>query len=186
MSAEPNLLLIGLRGSGKTTVARALALRQHRAFFDLDEITPTLLGCASVAEAWASRGEPAFREAESRALAQTLGAHHGAIIALGGGAPTAPGAAELIEREAQAGRARVVYLRCTPELLAARLRSIPGGPGPSRPSLTGADPIDEIATVFAQRDPLYQRLATRTLENLATLDDALAALEDWNRWQRSR
>lgn len=186
MSAEPNLLLIGLRGSGKSTIARALALRQHRAFFDLDEITPTLLGCTSVSDAWRSHGEPAFREAETRALRQTLSANQGAIIALGGGAPTAPGAADLIEREARAGRARVVYLRCTPELLAQRLRSIPGGPGASRPSLTGADPIEEIGVIHAQRDPLYQRLATRTIENLASLEEALAALNDWTRWHSQR
>lgn len=186
MSVEPNLLLIGLRGSGKSTVARALALRQHRAFFDLDEITPTLLGCTSVADAWSSHGEAAFRGAESRALSQTLGAQRGAIIALGGGGPTAPGAAELIERETRAGRARVVYLRCSPELLAQRLRSIPGGPGASRPSLTGADPIEEIATIYAQRDPLYQRLATRTLDDIATLEQALDALDGWARWQNQR
>ncbi len=181
---EPNLLLIGLRGSGKSTIARALALREHRAFFDLDEITPTMLGCTSVEEVWNAHGEAAFREAETRALTQTLATNSGAVIALGGGAPTAPGAAELIARETRNGRARVAYLRCEPAVLARRLRSIPGGPGPSRPSLTGADPIDEIATIYAQRDPLYQSLATRTLENLSTLDEALDALSNWKKWTR--
>ncbi|HBS28645.1 MAG TPA: hypothetical protein DEB06_04140, partial [Phycisphaerales bacterium] len=54
-----------------------------------------------------------------------------------------------------------------------------GGAGANRPSLTGADPIDEIAQVFAQRDALYRRLATRTLEGLTTIEDALAQLRGW-------
>lgn len=182
VSEEPNLLLIGLRGSGKSTLGRALALRQSRGFIDLDDVTPGVAGCASVAELWRQRGEAGFREAELRALTQTLASRRGDVIALGGGAPTAPGAADLLRREVAAGRARIVYLRCSAEELAARLRALSGGPGADRPSLTGADPIDEIPAVLAQRDDLYRSLATRTLESAHSLAEALAALEDWTRW----
>lgn len=179
---EPNLILIGLRGSGKSTLARALARRQGRIAIDLDDLTPGYLGCATVGEAWNLHGQGAFREAEFQALSQALAANMGAVIALGGGAPTAPGAADLIEAAIREGRAVVVYLRDTPRTLADRLRALPKGPGPSRPSLTGADPIDEIAAVFAQRDPLYSRLATRTLNDSDSLESVLDALADWPKW----
>jgi len=179
---EPNLLLIGLRGSGKSTLAKALARRQRRSAIDLDDLTPIILGCATVAEAWSAHGQDAFRGAEFRALSQSLASNTGAVIALGGGTPTAPAAADLIESAAREGRAVVVYLRDSPQALADRLRSLPKGPGPSRPSLTGVDPLDEIAVVFAQRDPLYSRLATRTLNDPDSLESVLDALADWPKW----
>jgi shikimate kinase len=154
-----NLLLIGLRGSGKTTIGRLLADRSGVAwpggFLDLDDLTARHLGARSVGEAWAKHGEPAFRRAESEVLGSALGKDR-QVIALGGGTPTSPGAAKLLEAERRAGRARIVYLRADPEVLRARLSAADMS---NRPSLTGGDPLAEIEAVFARRDQAYLDLA---------------------------
>lgn len=150
------LVLMGLRGSGKSTLGGRLALEHGLRFIDLDERTPAVLGARTVAEAWARFGEPAFREAEVRALKAAIAEDPG-VLALGGGTPTAPGAAEIIRGlKGQVGTVRVVYLRASAAVLGARLRAS-GMAG--RPSLTGADPIGEVAAVLAARDPLYVSLA---------------------------
>jgi shikimate kinase len=155
------LVLMGLRGSGKSTLGGRLASERGLRFIDLDERTPGELGARTVAEAWALFGEPAFREAEVRALRAAIADDPG-ILALGGGTPTAPGAAEIIRGfKGHAGAARVVYLRASAAVLSARLRAS-GMAG--RPSLTGADPIGEVAAVLAARDPLYMSLADAVVD----------------------
>jgi shikimate kinase len=167
-----NLLLIGLRGAGKSRCGAAAAAALGRAFVDLDARTAASLDAATVAEAWRSLGEPAFREAEARALAHTLAAD-GQVIACGGGTPTAPGVVELVEAERATGRARVVYLRAPAAALAARLSDSDSA---ERPSLTGAGMIEEIPVVFARRDPLYLSLADLVIETEGLTVDETTAL----------
>lgn len=180
---EPNLFLIGLRGSGKSTLARALALAQDRRMIDLDDLTLARFGdCASISEVFDRYGEMAFRRAESDALQQAIKDHAGVIIALGGGTPTAPGAADLIEQVIRSGEAHVAYLRCQPDMLRARLQQQSEKQQADRPSLTGADEGVEIEQVFRARDDLYQKLATRKLNDIASVDEGLAQLADWTDW----
>jgi shikimate kinase len=129
------------------------------AFVDLDDLTLKSLGALTVGSAWAVQGEAAFRRAEVAALHQAL-AGTDQVLSLGGGTPTAPGAAELIEAARQKRAAQVIYLRAQPATLRARLI----GQVHDRPSLTGADPLDEIETVFAQRDPAYLALADTVID----------------------
>jgi shikimate kinase len=178
---ERSLLLIGLRGSGKTTIGRELARVQQRTFLDLDDATPAFLACSGVREAWDRFGEPAFREAEARALRAALNLS-GAVVALGGGTPTAPGAAEQIAHALDDGDAVSAYLRCAPAVLRQRLAGAFDDALADRPSLTGAGTLEEIEAVFEARDALYCTLATRIIEGIVTMEDALAALDDWPRW----
>ena len=154
------LILMGLRGSGKTTLGRKLSERTGLAFADLDERTATRMGAKSVAEAWARQGQAAFRVAEVEALRAAVAEEVG-ILALGGGTPTAPGAAEVLRGLKRAEPPRIVYLRATAEELAGRLRSSDLS---TRPSLTGKDPVAEIADVLALRDAAYRELADLVLE----------------------
>lgn len=178
---ERHLLFIGLRGSGKSTLGRALAAREGRRFLDLDVVTPAFLHCDSVAQAWSRFGEPAFRAAEVRALAAAL-RDDPSVIALGGGTPTAPGAAEMIDSARDRGECTVVYLRCTPAELRARLATVDEAAMRERPSLTGAPALDEIDEVFRARDALYRALATREISGVRSVEEGLAALGGWREW----
>jgi shikimate kinase len=155
-----NIILVGLRCSGKTTVARLLAGKLGRALVDLDELTTSELGASSVTEAWAMAGQSAFRKAEARALGRVL-REDGQIIALGGGTPTAPGAEELL-RSARARGDVVFYLRTDAETL--RMRLAPAGETADRPPVQGPSAIEEVDALMAARDPLYAKLATFILD----------------------
>jgi len=170
----PPLLLIGLRGSGKSTLGRLLARRLGRAFLDLDDAVLEHLGFTTVADAWTTLGEPAFRKAETECLRACLTAEAGRpgqeraqsapdaqVVALGGGTPTAPGAADLLRDASNSHAATIVYLRARPDTLRARL-----GPAAdaNRPALTDTNTLDEVDAVFAARDPLYQALATEIIQ----------------------
>lgn len=168
------IILLGLRGSGKSTLGPLLASKRSLAFIDLDDHTRAHLQSPTIAQAWKLHGETAFRLAEVHCLKAAL-AKPATVISLGGGTPTAPNAANLLESAKAAGSHCLIYLRATPATLAQRLQA--SGIG-DRPSLTGSDPIAEIAQVFAARDPLYQSLANTTL-NLDTLTpcESIEALE---------
>lgn len=159
-----SLVLIGLRASGKSTVGRRVAARLSRTFVDLDDRTPALLGVGSAADAINLHGLGAFRDAERAALEEALAECAGApaVLALGGGTPTAPGATKLMRDAQSRGVIRVVYLHATPGVLRDRLSATDTT---TRPSLTGADLLDEVETIYLQRDPLYRGLADAVLES---------------------
>lgn len=171
--AIPHILLIGLRGSGKSAIGARLAERLSRPFIDLDQATLALLGRTTVAEAWKATGQQAFRAAEVRALREAMQSAESSVIALGGGTPTAPGASEHIRHESRHKRAVVVYLRCSPAELRRRLT---GRIGPDRPSITGKDPLAEMDEIFRFRDPLYRGLAFAVIEDLGE-DESIARIE---------
>lgn len=151
---------MGLRASGKSTLGAKLAERLDRPFIDLDEVTPRIMGFASLRDAWNALGERAFRNAELEALLEALANQTPHVIALGGGTPTAAGAAEMLREARDKGSSIIIYLRGEPETLQARLKQ---SDNTDRPSLTGGDVLAEVRDVFEQRDPLYRELASETL-----------------------
>lgn len=153
-----HIVLLGLRASGKSTLARALAGRLGLPPVDLDDRVRALAGCASVREAFAALGETRFRELEADALRAAL-AEPPSVLALGGGTPTAPGAAEILRQARAVGRAALVFLDPPLESLAARLAADAG----DRPSLTGRGVVEEIAELAVQRRPLYTELSQLVL-----------------------
>lgn len=171
----PSLLLIGLRGSGKSTLGRRLAGELRRPFVDLDDETAALLKAPSAGHAIRALGLDAFRAAERRALEGVLrGA--GLVVALGGGTPTAPGAADLITAEQRHARVTVAYLRASAATLRERLAADPT----DRPALLGDDPLAEIERVLDARDEPYKHLANAVVDvDGLDLELAYAALRDW-------
>lgn len=154
-----HVILMGLRGSGKSTLGARVAMDLGLPFQDLDDLSARILGCERVRDAFARHGEPIFRHAERAALRQAL-AEPAHVIALGGGTPTAPGAADLLR--AAAGRGSLlVYLRASAPCLRARMEVEDNA---DRPSLTGIGVLDEIPEILARRDPLYRDLAGEILE----------------------
>lgn len=177
MSESPHIVLIGLRGSGKSTLGQRLAADIDRPFVDLDDRTAAALGHAAPGEALRAEGIEAFRNAEAAELTTAL-SEPASVLALGGGTPTAPGAAELISEHRRRGLAVVMYLRAEPTELASRLTK-PGAP--DRPALVGDDPVSEIETLFGQRDPLYRDLADGVLHcGSCDEDSAFTMLKAWS------
>lgn len=174
----PILVLMGLRGSGKSTLARTIGAQLGVEHADLDERVLALMEAETVTDAWARDGEGAFRAAETRALRAALDKDGPMVLALGGGTPTAPGAADVLRDATAEGRCTLVYLRLAPEQLRDRMRAH----DPDRPALTGTDALTEIDGVFAMRDPLYRALAMHEFTpETGTEADAYTVLALWVR-----
>jgi shikimate kinase len=146
------LSLVGMPGSGKSTVGRQLSRRLLLPFFDSDHVIEQRLGC-SIREYFAQQGEPAFRDIEEQVLGE-LAQGPTSVVATGGGAVLRP-ANRLRLREA----GQVIYLRSSPEELFRRLRH-----DRQRPLLQVADPLDRLRTMHAERDPLYREAAHFQIE----------------------
>lgn len=169
-----NIVLLGLRGCGKSTLGRKLARRLGREFIDLDHLTPGEAGEATVADVFQNQGESAFRAAEARALSKVL-AGDGQVIALGGGTPTGAESLELLKRARSQARARLVYLRASAATLRRHLTDARNA---HRPSLTGKGILDEVEDLLAQRDGPYRALADVVIETDGRpRGDVLRALE---------
>lgn len=158
-------MLIGLRASGKTSIGREAARRLAVPFLDLDDSVARSAGAESAGEALRALGEPRFRELESARLLDWLSPARRdpprpALLALGGGAPTAPGAAAQLEAARSAGLIRIVLLDASIDALAGRLESDPT----DRPALTALRPRHELEAIAAKRLPAYRSLADVTLD----------------------
>ncbi|MFZ2874232.1 MAG: shikimate kinase [Phycisphaerales bacterium] len=150
-----------MRASGKSTVGRMLSRRWGLPLVDLDDRTAGVLGVASAGEGLLARGEAAFREAEVRALREALGEEGDSVVALGGGTPTAPGAAAMIRECVNGPKWPVVYLSLSPWALERRLIGLNAE---DRPALTAMGTVGEVRTLHAQRDPLYRALASHVID----------------------
>nr|WP_233167611.1 shikimate kinase [Xylophilus sp. ASV27] len=153
--------MVGLPGSGKSTIGRLLARRLKLPFADSDHVIEERIG-GSIREFFEREGEPAFRDVEAAVLQQLAQDHQG-VLATGGGAVLR---AENRACLRQAGR--VVYLRSLPEDLYRRLRN-----DRNRPLLQVDDQMARLRELFQVRDPLYQEVAHFTLDTGRTSVNAL-------------
>lgn len=151
------LLLIGLRASGKSTLAPLLAHQLGLPWHDLDHAVATALSFASPSQAFAA--DPArFRETEGAELARLLTLSP-MVLALGGGTPAAPNAQAHIRSAQHQLRARVVYLHALPSELRRRMSD-----AEPRPPVLGVDALGEVEMLYEQRNPLYRSLADHVVE----------------------
>lgn len=144
--------LIGLPGSGKSTVGRQLARRIELPFFDSDHVIEQRLGC-SIREFFEREGEDRFRDIEASTLDE-LTSGSTCVVSTGGGS--------VLRTENRAHlhqRGSVVYLRSTPEEVFRRLRY-----DRNRPLLQVADPLQRLKDLYAVRDPLYRETAHFVIE----------------------
>lgn len=158
MAAPAAVILMGLRGSGKSTVGARLAALLSRRFVDLDAVTARAAGQADAGDALRALGEPAFRQAEAAALRQVLAESTAArpvVLALGGGTPTAPGAEALLRDAQKSGHAMLFYLDVPPDRLAGRLAGDPG----NRPLLKAGEVYADLVAAHGARHGLFQSLA---------------------------
>jgi shikimate kinase len=147
-----SISLVGLPGSGKTTVGRQLARRLRIPFVDSDHAIEARIGC-SIREFFDREGESRFRDIEEEVL-DALSADVNCVLSTGGGAVLRPN-----NRHHLHSRGKVIYLKSTPEELFRRLRH-----DVSRPLLQVADPLTRMRELFSVRDPLYRETAHFVLE----------------------
>lgn len=139
-----HLILVGLSGSGKSTVGRLAAQQLRTNFSDIDELIVTGSG-QPVAELFAREGEAQFRRLERAALERALAAPPH-VIAPGAGWIAEPGNLEA------AGDALLIYLEISPAEAAARLAG-----DSTRPLLSGRDPVTRLTGMLRTREPWYQK-----------------------------
>ena len=160
-----HVVLVGLMGSGKTTVGRRVAAHLDRRFLDADAALVEVAD-RSIAEIFAADGEPAFRALEADVLEDLLEHHEPVVIASGGGVVLA----EENRRRLRAPSVTVVWLRAEPAFLASRVEG-----RAHRPLLHGEEPARAVlARLHAERAPLYAEVADLTVdvEPFHVADDA--------------
>jgi shikimate kinase len=164
------LVLVGMMGSGKSTVGRLVAGRLGWGYLDLDEEVARTSG-RSIPALFAEEGEAAFRRAEAQCLAAALaeGPSGPSVVAAGGGLVE-----EAANRSLLRGRATVVWLRAEPSTLEARV-----GDGGGRPLLSGAEGTGgrrkTLGDLAARRAALYDEVADVTIDVDGLSADEVAA-----------
>lgn len=143
-----HVVLIGLPGSGKTTVGRLVAEKLHAGFVDIDAIIARREG-RPIAMIFAEQGEAAFRDMERKEMDAAL-VTEPAIIAAGGGWAAQPGALDSAK-----GSALVIYLRTRAETAAQR-----AAPEGTRPGLMGEDPVARMRQLLKERESFYEQAHT--------------------------
>jgi shikimate kinase len=170
-----NLVLMGYRGTGKTSVGRFLAARLTKPFLDSDELIKASSG-KNVRKMVEEEGWSFFRREEKRVVAE-LSRNDGCVVALGGGA--------VLDEENVRNlkdKGFFIWLTAGAETILNRLSGDGQTPG-QRPSLTGKDPDEETRSLLKTREPLYAKLADcrvetsdRTIEEVAA--EVLRILEE--------
>ena len=144
-----NIVLVGYRCSGKTVVGKTLARELGREFLDTDALIEENAG-RSIEKMISTNGWDRFRETEKR-LVEEVSRRNNLVIATGGGIVMDE---ENVKNLKQNGW--VVWLKGEPDVLRERMAKEEGS-GKVRPSLTGADPLEEIKEVLSVRRPFYER-----------------------------
>jgi shikimate kinase / 3-dehydroquinate synthase len=145
--AEPNIVLTGFMGTGKTTIGRLIAERLDRPFLDLDDRIVERAG-KSIPDIFAQDGEASFRALEAAAC-QEMRVPGGLVLATGGGAVVSEA-----NREAMAAGGVLVCLDAGPETIVQRLAGQNG-----RPLLSGPDRSARVMALLAQRAGAYDAIS---------------------------
>jgi shikimate kinase len=146
------IALVGLPGSGKSTIGRQLARRLGLVSLDTDHVIEQRLGC-SIREYFEREGEASFRDVEQEIIDDVTQSHNG-VLSTGGGSVL-----RLANREHLQSRCHVVYLRSSPEEIFRRLRH-----DMQRPLLQVDDPLTRLRDLYTIRDPLYRETAHFVVE----------------------
>lgn len=145
--------LVGMPGSGKSTVGKQLAQRQGVPFIDLDHELEAVLK-TSIRQFFEAEGEARFRDMEAQVLADVTAWPGGMVLSTGGGAVLRPENRDVLRHFGN-----VLYLRASPEEIFKRVKH-----DRTRPLLQVANPMQKLRELYAQRDALYRETATYVIE----------------------
>ena len=157
-----NIVLIGLPGSGKTTLAKELAKKLNREFIDLDDLIEKKSG-TSITDIFAKLGEPVFREMETQAVHEVAN-REDIIIAAGGGTVLKEENMDLLCKNGI-----IVFLNRSPESIIKDIHA------DSRPLLK--DDKEKLFTLHKERLALYQKYNDIEIVSDNTISQTLSRLE---------
>jgi len=157
---QPNIILTGFMGTGKTTLGRLLAERIGYEFIDTDALIEEQIK-QTIAELFQTQGEATFRKLESE-LVEELAQKKGLVIATGGGLVLDSRNVAALSKTGQ-----IICLTASPEEILARISNQQD----VRPLLQEKDPQTKIIELLQQRAPIYQQFpqlstSKQTLEQL--------------------
>ena len=157
-----HIILIGFKNAGKTVIGKRLAEKLGRKFIDLDAAIEEKQG-VRVREMVQRNGEPQFRKVESEALKNVLASSEPLALALGGGTPM------LSENQKLIAEHTVVFVTARKDTIFSRIMK--GGRPPFFPK-QGSD-REAFESIYGQREPVYERLATIKVKNNGTVEEAV-------------
>lgn len=163
------VVLVGMMGSGKSTIGRRLGARLHMPFLDADHEIEVAHAGMTVSEIFAQHGEPYFRDGEARVIARLLDGGS-CVIATGGGAFMRDETRNRIQDKAVS-----IWLRADGDVILKRVKR-----RADRPLLQTADPAATIERLIAERSPFYQladlAVASRDVPHEKIVDECIDAL----------
>jgi shikimate kinase len=154
-----NIILIGYRGSGKSTVGKALAERLGYAFVDTDDEIQRRLG-GTIRQIWAQYGPQSFRDVEA-IVVDELTDRTNQVLSLGGGTVIEPAARGAIQRAAHAVR---IYLHCDPTELQRRLAADADRRDTRPQHGYPTNREQHIREHLAEREPIYRMVADHVVD----------------------
>lgn len=161
-----NIVLTGFMGSGKSIVGKKLAERLNMNFIDTDEIIAKDVGM-SISKIFKYKGEPYFREVESKAvsLVSLLDNH---VIATGGGVPMRTENMDELERNGI-----IIHLQVSPESVLRRI-----GHDTSRPLLHAKNPLETARDILQKRKKAYERCTHFIDTDSLRVDEVVGRIEE--------
>lgn len=163
------IVLVGMMGSGKSTIGRRLGARLHIPFLDADHEIEVAHAGMTVSEIFAQHGEPYFRDGEARVIGRLLDSAP-CVIATGGGAFMREDTRERIR-----ARGVSVWLQADGDVILRRVKR-----RSDRPLLQTADPAATIARLIGERSPVYRladiAIASRDVPHEKIVDECVEAL----------
>jgi shikimate kinase/3-dehydroquinate synthase len=152
LNVSGNIFLVGLMGSGKTTIGRVLAKKLNKRFIDSDHEIEARTG-VSIPVIFEIEGEQSFRQREADVI-RDLTAQQDIVLATGGGAILNPESRRYLK-----SRGTVIYLRASTQSILQRTSH-----DKTRPLLQTADPRKRLENLARQREPYYQEVADLIVE----------------------
>ena len=157
-----NIVLIVMSGSGKTTVGKLLSEKLGKKFIEMDDLITQRAG-QSIPDIVSSYGWEKFRDIETE-VTRLVAKLDNVVSATGGGVVTREENVRALRR-----KGKLVWLKANIDTLLERI-----GDNQSRPSLTGKPHQEDLATVLAERTPIYERVADVTIDTEGKNPDEVA------------
>jgi XRE family transcriptional regulator, aerobic/anaerobic benzoate catabolism transcriptional regulator len=170
---HPIVSLIGLRGSGKSSVGPELAKGMDKPFVELDGLIEDEIGMG-LAEIFVLHGEGYYRRLEREVLTRFIANGSAAVLATGGSLVTDRATFDLLKKNTI-----TLWLRALPELHLQRVSA----QGDRRPMAGRADPLSDLRALLREREPLYAEaditIDTTCLSTGEVASEAMSRLGEW-------